>query len=389
MLKPIGADFGWSRADLSLVFSVNMIVFSLGLLVVGKIYDRYGPKWVIVVSTILISAGFVMTSFMHSIGQFFFAYGVLAALGIAGTAVPLMATLTSKWFERKRGLAVSLSLSGNSMGQFLLVPLMSRVAVDYGWRDSYRSIGVVMLAVNLLLAFSVIKGDPSHLGLKPLRERGGEGKEKKEVSIPAGPPDLGFKQALATPSYWFFVVLMFICGGGDYFATTHFIPLATDNGISQMTAGSMLGWYGAMSLVGILLSGPAGDRIGNKIPMVSTFVLRFFLYLLIYRYKNAGPLYVFALAFGFTHLVTGPLTPMLVAKMYGTTNLGVLTGFVNTVHFLGGAAAGYMGGAVFDRTGSYQLALVISAVAALVAIGCGLCIREERHGVPRRARAPV
>jgi sugar phosphate permease len=382
MLKPISAEFGWSRGELSLVFSVNMVVFSLGLLAVGKIYDRYGPKWVILVSTLFISAGFIMTSFMHSLGQYFFSYGILAALGIAGTAVPLMATLASKWFERKRGIAVSLSLSGNSMGQFALVPLLSWVAVNYGWRMSYRFIGVVMLLANVLLALFVIKGDPSQLGLRPFGEKENSGpKQQGGRSLASGPVDLGLKQAMATPSYWFFLVLMFICGGGDYFATTHFIPLATDNGISQEMAGNMLGWYGAMSLVGILIAGPAADWIGNKIPIVSSFVLRVFLYLLIYRYKSPGSLYAFALAFGFTHLMTGPLTPMLVAKMYGTGNLGVLTGFVNTIHFLGGAAAGYMGGVVFDKTGSYQAAILVSAAAAVVAIVCGLCIKEKRHEV--------
>ena len=388
MFKPIAAEFGWSRAAISLVSSVNMVVFALGLMVVGKVYDRYGPKWVILVSTLLISSGFVMTSLMHSLGQFFFSYGVLAALGVAGTGVPLMATLTSKWFDKRRGLAISLSLSGNSMGQFLLVPSLSWIAVGFGWRASYRSIGIVMLVVNVLLALFVIKGDPQHLGLAPLPDKGGlskEGGPKAPLTQLEARRDFGLRQAMATPSYWLFLILMFVCGGGDYFATTHFIPLATDNGILPFTAGTMLGWYGAMSLAGILIAGPAADRIGNKVPIFLTFMLRFFLFLLILRYKNLGSFYLFALAFGFTHLITAPLTPMLIVRMYGAANLGILTGFVNTVHFLGGAAAVYMGGLVYDRTGSYQLAIGVSAVAALVAVACCLGIRERWHGQPVEA----
>jgi MFS family permease len=131
MIKPIIKEFGWSRGAVSLVFFVNMAVFALSLFIVGKLYDRFGPKWVIIVSTLFISAGFVLTSFINSIGQFFFSYGILAALGIAGTSVPLIATLTSKWFDKWRGLAISLSLSGNSIGQFTLIPL----ATDYGRGD--------------------------------------------------------------------------------------------------------------------------------------------------------------------------------------------------------------------------------------------------------------
>lgn len=386
MFKPIVAEFGWSRGLVSLVFNVNMIVFAFSLIAVGKVYDRYGPKWVIVVSTLLISAGFVLTSFMHSITQFFFSYGVLAAIGIAGTSVPLMATLTSKWFDKWRGFAISLSLSGNSIGQFALVPLLSLLAVLYGWRVSYFSIGVIMLIVNVLLALLVIKGDPHHLGLLPYGrgERGqGDGAATSVAPDFDAATDFGLGRAMKTRSYWLFIVVMFICGGGDYFATIHLIPLATDNGISPMVAANMLAWYGLMSLAGILIAAPAADRIGNKTPIILTFVLRFFLYLFILRYKTLGSFYLFALLFGFTHLITAPLTPMLIRKLYGVTHLGLLTGVVNTVHFLGGGAWAYLGGVVFDRTGNYQLAFVLAAGAAVMAVVCALFIVEQRHGEER------
>lgn len=160
MFKPMTEEFGWSRGSVSLVFFVNMVVFALTLIITGRLYDRYGPKWVIVVSTLFISAGFALTSTIQSIGQFFLSYGVLAAIGVAGTAVPLIATITSKWFEKRRGLAISLALSGNSLGHFALIPLFSFFTFSYGWRALYLSIGIIMLIVNILLAFFVIRGDP-------------------------------------------------------------------------------------------------------------------------------------------------------------------------------------------------------------------------------------
>jgi OFA family oxalate/formate antiporter-like MFS transporter len=384
MFKPIISEFGWSRGTISLVFFVNMIVFALGLVVVGKLYDRYGPKWVIAVSTVFISAGFVLTSFIHSIGQFFFSYGLLAALGIAGTAVPLMATLTSKWFESRRGLAISLALSGNSIGQFALVPLFSLLAFSFGWRASYLYIGIVMLVVNVVLALFVIKGDPHQMGLRPFGRRDEPGASHTDfgqghVVMPSSDQDLGLRQAMRTKSYWLFVVVMFICGSGDYFATTHLVPLATDYGVSALTAGNMLGLYGLMSLAGIMVAGPAADRIGSKLPIVLTFVLRVVLFLLILKYKSLLSFWIFALFFGFTHLITAPLTPMLIGKLYGPTNLGLLTGFANTVHFLGGGFWPYMAGVIYDKTGSYQLAFIISGVAAVVAVLCSLLIVERRH----------
>ena len=382
MFKPMIEEFGWSRGLVSLVFFVNMVVFALTLIVTGRLYDRYGPKWVIMGSTLFMSGGFAMTSTMQSLGQFFLSYGVLAAIGIAGTAVPFIATVTSKWFEKRRGLAISLALSGSSLGHFALVPLFSLFTLSYGWRALYLSIGIIILIVNILIAFFVISGDPHHLGLKPLgqaSEKIGKTEIKESLLSSASDEDFGLKQAMKTRSYWLFVVIMFICGGGDYFVTTHLIPLATDYGVSPQTAGNMLGWYGLMSLAGILVVGPAADWIGNKIPLVLTFALRFFLYLVVLQFKTVPSLYLFALLFGFTHLITAPLAPILIGKLYGVRSIGVLTGFVNTIHFLGGGFWAYIGGVIFDETGSYQLAFLLLAGMAAVAALCGLGILERRH----------
>ncbi len=306
--------------------------------------------------------------------------GYSPPLGLAGTGVPLVSTLVSKWFDKGRGLAISLSLAGSSVGAFILVRLLSLLAVSYGWRTSYLYLGIAMLLVNILLASFVIKGDPRHLGMPSggARDQDGEEGGMKGPTLPAA-ASLGLRQVMATRSFWLFLVTMFVCGSGDYLATSHFINFATDYGVSPMTAGKMMGWYGLLSFAGILVAGPAADRIGSKIPIVLTFVLRFFLYLFILRYKNVPALYTFALLFGFTHLITAPLIPMLMGKLYGFRQIGLLTGVVNTVHFLGGGIFTYMTGLIFDKTGSYQMAFIAAAALAATAVLCGSFIIEKRH----------
>jgi MFS family permease len=386
MFKPIVGEFGWTRSAVSFVFLVNMVIFAIALTVVGKLYDRFGPKWIIVVSTLLISAGFVLTSFVHNFGQFFLSYGLLAAAGPAGTGVPLVSALVSKWFEKWRGLAISLSLAGTSLGAFILVPLLSLAAVSYGWRSSFFYLGLVVLLVNVLLALFVIKGDPRQLGKTPF---GAKPMEKRKTGADKKPSvsgilrSMGLREAANTRSFWLFLGAMFICGSGDYFATTHFINIATDYGVSSLTAGKMMGWYGLMSLAGMLLTGPAADRIGSKIPIIVTFMLRFALYLFILKYKSVTSLYAFALLFGFTMLVTAPLAPMLMGRLYGFGHIGIITGVVNTVHCLGGGLWPYVTSLIFDRTGSYQLAFVLSAAMALIAAICSAFIVEKRHEIGR------
>lgn len=385
VFKPLMWEFGWDRGLISLAFFLNMTIYAVSLIFVGKYYDRYGPKWVIIISNFFISAGFMSLAFINSFGQFLVFYGIIAATGMGGTTVPLYAALLSKWFTKGRGLAVSLGLAGSSIGQFILVPVLTAVVFRYGWRISYFSVGLIMLLMISALALFIIKGDPQDLDLKPYghhnEEAEGRNDAQKSGRIKAG--DLSLSDAAKTYSFWFFVTFMFICGSADFMITTHLIPLVTDYNISPTTAGNMLAWLGLMSLVGLLIAGPASDKIGTKTPIALTFLLRFLLFTLILNYQNQLALYVFACAFGFTLLITAPLNAILVGRLYGFSHVGLISGVITTIHHLGGGFWTYMGGEVFDRTGSYRLVFIISAILALFAILFTLAIKEKKHRVIR------
>lgn len=381
VFKPLIEEFGWNRSTISLAFFLNMTVFALSLIVMGRLYDRYGPKWVITICTILLAVGSIGIAFIDTLWQFLIFYGVLLAIGFGGTSNALIGALTSKWFEKQRGLAVSLAISGNCLGQFLLVPLFTLLVLRYGWRASYFSIGLVMLVVNISLALLVIKGDPEDRGLRPLGYESMEQEKEKMDQSPSGihSRDLKFGEAARTYSFWLFLIVMFICGSGDFLVATHLIPFVTDYNISPTTAGNMLALLGLVSLAGILVAGPVSDRIGNKIPIAITFMLRFFLFLLILKYQDLISFYIFALAFGFTFAITAPLSPILIGRLYGLSHLGVLSGFMSTAHHLGGGFWAYVGGVIFDQTGSYRLAFILSAAMALVAVMCTFFIKESDH----------
>ena len=392
MFKPMIAEFGWNRGTLSLAFFLNMTVYAVSLIIVGRFYDRYGPKWVLIISTLLLSTGFMSISLIQSLWQFLLCYGVLAALGLGGTAVNFLAVVTSKWFEKRRGLAVSLALSGNCIGQFAMVPLFTFLALRIGWRASYFWIGLIMFLVNITLALLVIRRDPEPRRGAPSprpedtvvdRSRDPKGSltggAQGHHRVAEGTRDLTLREAMGTRSYWMFCALMFVCGSGDFLITTHWIAYTTDHGISPTTAGNMLAWFGLMSLAGILAAGPASDRIGNRLPMAVTFALRVAVFLLILKVENPVSFYVFSLVFGFTFFITAPLTPTLIGRLYGLTHLGLLSGVVTTIHHLGGGFWAYMGGVIFDHTGSYRWAFVLSTAMAGAAVLCALLIKEERH----------
>jgi MFS family permease len=381
MFKPMMAELGWSRASISSVFFLNMVFLALTMTVAGRFYDRYGPKWVIFISTVLLAAGYICTSWMHTLWQFHLFYGVLTAIGTGGATIPLVAVLMSKWFEKYKGLTISLALSGACLGQFILVPIFNRLVLIYSWRISYLLIGLIILVVNTILAFTVFKGDPEDFGIQPYGRTDTQNRADPDGcgnSVPSA-KDLNLKQAMKTYSFWLFLVSMFICGGGDFLIIIHLVPFATDYGVAPTAAANMLALSGLMSLGGILIAGPVSDLIGNKIPIAASFVLRLLLFLIILKYRTPISFYIFAGGFGFTLLITAPLVTTLTGRLYGFAHLGLISGFVTTIHHLGGGFWTYMGGLLFDKTGSYQIILAVSAVLAVIATICTMALKEKRH----------
>ena len=395
--KPVIAEFGWSRGAFSSAIFVNTATLAISMVVTGHLYDRFGPKWVLLGASLLFSGGLMLTAVMSSMWQFVLFYGVVAGAGLGGVAAPMFGAIVSHWFERARGTAISAAMSGGSLGQFVLIPLFTLYYLHAGWRSTMFWMGLLTLVVNVALVLLVLRGDPDDLGKEPYGHPAAGAPvpaSVEEVSAAEGvivvrppavrqePRSLGLREAMRTGSFWLFTVAMFVCGAGDFLLTTHLVAMATDYGVPTSTAVSMLAWFGLLSLGGILLAGPASDLIGNKIPIAVTFALRVAVFALVVRYQTAWAFWVLALGFGFTFLVTAPLATTLMGRLYGFASIGLLSGFVTTVHHFGGGVWAVLGGVVYDATGAYTGAMVLSAVASAVALVCTLLIREVRHVPP-------
>jgi predicted MFS family arabinose efflux permease len=372
-LKPIAGEFGWDRASISMAIFLNMACFALTLTAVGRIFDRYGARRVIVAATLLVAIGFAGITRVSSLWGFYLFFGVCAAVGFGGTSIPLFAAIVSRRFTSGRGLAVSVALAGGCIGHFGVVLFATQMVVAHDWRTAFLVTGGAILAVNLVVTTVLIRDDPP-----PDRAPG----RRTDGSIDGG-GDLGLPEAARTAAFWLYLTVMFICGGGDYLVMTHLVPMATDSGVSQQAAGGMLAWYGLASLVGVLAAGRSADRFGNKWPVCLAFGIRLIAMLLVLGSPSESEFYLFAVLFGFTNLVTAPITTTLVVKLYGPCHLGLITGLITTVHHLSGGLWAFAGGAVFDRAGSYRPILLVYAGAAVIAALCAAAIRERRHAIDR------
>ena len=234
LVKPMQTEFDWSRGAVTSAAFVNLVVYAVSLLVTGRLYDRWGPKWVIAGSAVLVTLGFALMATVDSLWQFLLYYGVLAAAGFGGTSIALFGSIMGRWFEERRGLAVSLALAGFFVGQFVLIPsaLQAPSPID-GWRstclvDSRHHAGSQPR--------THVRGDtrrPRQIEGAALRQRtrGLCGRRPARGIEPrrsvAAPPiaDLSLAQAMRTRSLWLFTVVMFVCGAGDYLLINHLVAM--------------------------------------------------------------------------------------------------------------------------------------------------------------------
>lgn len=358
---------------------LNLAVFAVMITFIGRWYDRHGAKPVLLCATLFLAFGYIGISQINALWQFGILYGVFLALGLGGTSGHLFAALNSKWFYSNRGAALSIALSGGCLGQYALAPLATHMVLTFGWRWTFAAIGLCILVVNLALIFTLIKEKPAVLGLQPFGRITADRTDNARANSQEADQGLKLKEAMRTSPFWLYLVIMSVCGGGNFLVLLHLVPMVTDYGISAESAGDMLGWYGLLSLVGVLIVGRTIDKIGNKTPVFLTVFVRCLLFLFILKYHTVAAFYIFALAFGFTMLIVGPITTTLIIKLYGFAHMGLISGLFTTVHHISGGLWAFLAGALFDVYGNYRLIFIAYAVASLIAAGCALLIREKRY----------
>jgi len=186
------------------------------------------------------------------------------------------------------------------------------------------------------------------------------------------------REAARTRPFWLVMVAFFICGYGDVFFTTHLVPFAVEAGIPDMAAAGALGLMGGFSFLGVLVAGAASDRVGRKNPLAALYFFRALALAALALSSGELTVYLAAAVVGLTFISPGPLASALLADRYGALSVGALYGLAILSHQIGGALGAYLGGLIFDTTGSYYWSFVSAALLTLIAAGAAFSIRELR-----------
>jgi MFS family permease len=388
LIHPLEAEFGWGRTAISSAASLNLLLYGFMAPFGGWLLDRFGPRRVLLACLATIAAGVAATVLVRELWQFLIVWGLV--LGVATGATPsLAASITSRWFIARRGLALGILTNANATGQVIFLPLLMAVIVTSGWRLALMAI--VAAAVALLPAIYVwLRDNPADVGLTPYNgaptsalpsTRGADPRES--VSSPDGPalPDV-FKSS----TFWLLSGCFFVCGvTANGLVGTHMIPHAIERGIPEVAAATAFGIMGIASFIGTTFAGWLVDRVDARKVLSAAYFLRgLSLFVLPYVTDSRG-LFIFAVLYGLDWFATGPATTAILVNSFGQTRIGTLFGLVFVSHQIGAALAAVAGGWAYTQFGDYHYAFLTGAVMGLLASGLALTIRSGAAGEPAGA----
>lgn len=365
-LKPLSQEFGWSRTQLSLAFSLFTLGATLTLPLIGRLVDRFGARKVIMSATLLFGLSVFSLSFLSAhLWHFYAVYLFLGVVGSGTTPVPYTKVI-SRWFDRKRGLALGLAAATFSVSGSLMPPLAQVLIAAVGWRHTYEILGLMAMGITIPVVGLLLKETPRMMGLAPDGETIGPAEAPEQHSPEEG---VSFREARHTGTFWLMGGAFFLISVGFHGSIVHLVPLLTDRGFSAQSAALVASLAGVASLIGKVGIGYLLDRCFAPYVAVC-FFCGFALGLFLLWSGMAGGVVLMAVALvGLGLGAELDVMPYVVSRYFGLRAFGEIYSYTFALFTLGGVVGPPLMGAGFDATGSYSLVLGTFVMAALTAAG--------------------
>ena len=375
VLPYVQGEFGIARADASLPYSMLMIGFGVGGVVMGRLADRFGVMIPLILGGVGLGAGFVIAGMASGIATFNLAHGILIGLfGCSAGFAPLMAD-TALWWVRRRGMAVAICASGNYLGGAIWPPVVQRCIEAFGWRPTYIAMGIFCGVSVVLLAFAMRRRPP--IQVSPAAASTAGAAEGRPFGLP---PNLALAMLM---------VAGVSCCVAMSMPQVHIVAYCGDLGYGIARGAEMLAVMLGFGIASRLISGAICDRIGGLRTLLLGSVLQGVALLLFLPFKGLVSLYVISALFGLFQGGIVPAYAIIIREHFGAKGAGARTGLVIMCTLFGMALGGWMSGKAYDLTGSYQAAFLNGIAWNLVnlSIVTFLLLRLRRLGAaPALAR---
>ena len=369
LMLPLEEQFGWSRTQLSMAVTVNLLLFGLMAPFAAALMARFGLRKVTSVALLLVASGAGLSIFATEPWMLVLTWGVLIGLGTGSMALVFAATVADQWFVKSRGLVVGILTAGSATGQLAFLPFIAILVENQGWQQASLLVaGGALLVVPLVLIF--LRNTPHDLGMTPY------GAPESYVYEPPARKN-AVKTALSTlaraskvRTFWALVAGFAICGATtNGLVGTHFIPSAHDHGMPETTAAGLLALVGIFDIVGTIASGWLTDRVNPRILLAAYYAFRGVGLLVLPFLLSATvqpPIIIFVIIYGLDWVATVPPAVALCREIFGKDG-PIVFGWVFASHQVGAAIAATAAGLVRDSTGEYTIAWFGAAGLCMVA----------------------
>jgi len=367
---PILDEFGWGRGETAVMLSLHLFFYGLAAPVIGTITDWWHPRRILLIGTVILSSAAALCSLATQLWHFYLIFGLVTPIGLACCGSPVVNPTIANWFSKNRGLALGVAQMGGGLS-FVYVIYPEFIMSMAGWRTAYVAMGVTMLIILIPLVHFFYRYHPREKGLIAygLSEPTPDNPESQANAVQAKNKEWTLAAAIRTRQLWLMVLSQtFFWGTGCYLILAHVGKFAQDAGYSGLFAASMFALYGVSMVVG-QLSAAISDWIGREVTVViATALCVVGLAVLLSVVDNSEPwrLYLYAISFGLGAGLQAPTIFAGAADLFYGRHFGSINGVVLAGMGFGGAIGPWVGGYLYDLSGTYQQAIILSAATFIV-----------------------
>jgi MFS family permease len=351
-LRPLEREFGWTRSELTSVYSIYLLVNGFTAPLVGMLFDRLGPRWVYGAGMGALGAAFFFAGSLESLWQFYLFVGALVGLGVSLTGMVPGSALLSRWFRARLSTALGVAFSALGFGAIIFVPLAQYLVGEYGWRSAYRVLGSLLLVLVPVVLLAV-----------PWRRFAAGDPELHHARSSAQGQGWTLSSAMRSPLYWGLAQLFFCTSIAMFSVTVQLVAFFIDVGFSPLTAATAYGFVGMMSAASVMGSGLISDRFGYRQTVTASFAgtaTGMAILLLIAGWPSMALLVLFVPVFGLCMGTRGPIISSVCARYFAGSSVATIYGTIYSTNAIGAAIGSFMGGLLHDLTGGYGAGLIMA-----------------------------
>lgn len=391
-LLPLETEFGWSRSELSSVYSIYMVANGLSAPFVGVLFDRWGPRLVYMLGVGSLGLGYFLAGNLTQLWQFHLCIGVAGGVGISAIGMVPSASLISRWFPHSTSTAIGIAYAGFGAGTLVLVPFAQYLNQALGWRDAYHVLGgtlLVTLPIVMLLPWRVIRAGfgarDRHAQRDLDRSKTTNAQTVGTNSIRATadflPKRSPLRAALRHSGFWGLAQAFFFTSVVVYTVLVQMIAYLVSTGFTPIEAASAFGFAGILSVLGVSSAGRLADVLGPRRTATLTFACTFLglaSLLALSYFPSHWFLMSFVGFFGIAQGARGPIISGLCSKLFPGPGLATIYGVAYACMSVGAASGAMMSGLLYDWTGGYQASIIFSMLNVILAVSPFWVYRELR-----------